>query len=133
MPRRIAMLCTALAALRAAPGPGLLAGESGPGFQWPAFQDIRYREDWCGTAGLPSSGLGREDTAGTSRTAGQASRATCAPSDWADPIKYVPLSPDGSAWASSGGYSHFFPGTFIKQSGAHEDTDFTYLIWQFTF
>lgn len=32
-----------------------------------------------------------------------------------------------------GGYSHFFPGTFIKQSGRHEGIDLAYLIWLFTF
>ena len=32
-----------------------------------------------------------------------------------------------------GGYSHYFAGTFIKQSGRGRDTDFGYLIFQYTF
>jgi len=31
------------------------------------------------------------------------------------------------------GYSHFFPGPFLKQSGPHEPVDFVYLSLQFTF
>lgn len=69
--------CAALAAI----GPPLRAGAPGPGFQWPAFQDIRYQEDWSVLAKRP------ED----------------APRDFFDPIKYVPLNADGSWWASFGG------------------------------
>jgi len=32
-----------------------------------------------------------------------------------------------------GGYSHFFPGTFIKESGSSKGIDFVYLALQFTF
>ena len=31
------------------------------------------------------------------------------------------------------GYSHFFPGKCIKQSGASQDIDFLYLLLQYTF
>ena len=31
------------------------------------------------------------------------------------------------------GYSHFFTGRFIEQSGPHEDIDFGYLQLQYTF
>jgi len=31
------------------------------------------------------------------------------------------------------GYSHFFPGAFVKQSGPHEPVDFLYFAFQFTF
>ena len=31
------------------------------------------------------------------------------------------------------GYSHFFPGTFIDQSGPNEDVDFVYVPVQYTF
>lgn len=78
---RSVVLCAAWAAVEAALGPGLRAGEKGPGFQWPAFQDIRYREDWSVLAKRPAD----------------------APRDLFDPIKYVPLSRDGFVWASFGG------------------------------
>jgi len=83
-----------------------LGGEgagAGPGFQWPAFQDIRYREDW--------SALGR--------------RPEGAPRDWADPLKYVPLNRDGSAWASFGGqvrerYERWSDFGFLKNGGTDD-------------
>lgn len=81
MSGRTIMLIGALAALQAALGPGSQAGEKGPGFQWPAFQDIRYREDWSVLAERPAD----------------------APRDFFDPIKYVPLGADGFPWASFGG------------------------------
>jgi hypothetical protein len=33
----------------------------------------------------------------------------------------------------SGGYSHFFPGTFIKESGSSNSIDFLYFVFQVTF
>jgi hypothetical protein len=66
----------------------------------------------------------------------------------------VPASPPGSAGGSKGlgadldpllrhqldvhtailaGYSHFFAGRFIEQSGRGRDIDFGYLIFQYTF
>ena len=59
----------------------LFGGEQASGFQWPAFKDIRYQEDWSALA----------------------KRKATDPHDVFDPIKYVPLSRDGFVWASFGG------------------------------
>jgi hypothetical protein len=75
------MLATLRVAVLAMLGGDLFGGEQAAGFQWPAFQDIRYKEDWSVLAKRGPEG----------------------PRDPFDPLKYVPLSRDGFAWASFGG------------------------------
>ena len=36
-------------------------------------------------------------------------------------------------FASMVGYSHFFPGTFVEQSGSRRGIDFAYCVFQYTF
>ncbi|HUT35292.1 MAG TPA: alginate export family protein [Planctomycetota bacterium] len=100
MSGRSIVLHAAWAATLAALGPDLRAGETGPGFQWPAFQDIRYQEDWSALSRRPAG----------------------APSDWSAPLKYVPLNRDGSWWASFGGqvrerYERWRDFGFLKDGG----------------
>jgi hypothetical protein len=54
-----------------------------PEFARPAYQFLRFTEDWSDLAGRDRSTTG----------------------DWADLLKYVPLSDDGSIWASFGGHA----------------------------
>ncbi|HPD16489.1 MAG TPA: alginate export family protein [Planctomycetota bacterium] len=84
---------------------GLFGGEQAKGFQWPAFKDRRFEEDWSVLA----------------------KRKPDDPTDVFDPIKYVPLSPDGFIWASFGGqvrerYEHW--NNFAFRKAAPRDDDY---------
>jgi hypothetical protein len=60
---------------------GAMAQETKPSFERPAYQGLRYHENWSGLKGQDRLATG----------------------DFLDPIKYVPLSDDGDIWASFGG------------------------------
>jgi hypothetical protein len=65
-----------------APAPAAAPPAPSPGdFKRPAYQPLRYNEDW--------SGLKGKDTASTG--------------DWLDPIKFIPLDEKGDLWLSIGG------------------------------
>jgi hypothetical protein len=71
---------TVMAVTTCAAAPGLAEGPSQQ-VQRPPYQDLRYQEDWSVLAGKDRSQTG----------------------DLFDPIKYAPLTEDGSVWVSFGG------------------------------
>jgi len=81
MNRGQALLWMALVAAQAAVCPSLLGEERAGAPRRPKYQNIRHDEDW--------SALADQDAA--------------AQGDFLDPIKYIPLSPDGFVWAGFGG------------------------------
>jgi hypothetical protein len=86
---------------------------SAPAVERPKYQPLRFNEDW--------SVLGR---------------GAPADSDWLDPIKYLPLSDDGSIWASFGGQvRERFEGWGHYNFGAPAGSDDhdTYLLSRFLF
>lgn len=74
------VLWTVMAVTTCAAAPGIAQGPSQQ-VQRPYYQDMRYQEDWSVLSGRDRSQTG----------------------DLFDPIKYVPLTEDGSIWVSFGG------------------------------
>ena len=79
--RRNGTIAAALALLLLTAAPAVLAEEGD--FQRPKYQFQRQNEDWSGLAGQDLTQTG----------------------DLFDPLKYVPLSDDGSIWVSFGGHA----------------------------
>ncbi len=82
----------------------------GDGFERPKYNyTLRFREDWSVLAGVPRDDL----------------------TDFWDPIKYVPLSEDGSIWASFGGSTRFRLESWWNFNFLPSSTgDDTFLLWR---